>query len=355
MRDSANLDFLRATAVTCVYVNHLSWAAGFGNPGSLGRFGVIVFFVHTSLVLMLSLERLEQKGVRRPGMLAAVFGIRRFFRIYPLSIFCVLFAPVFLIPASPLISYKWPGAGGFLSNLALAQPLTNSPNVYNVLWSLPLEVEMYCLLPFLYLAVRSSRYRSLAIWLAAAIAAVILPRISLRLIVFSFAPCFTAGIVAYDLSRNMRPRLSAWLWPFVVLLVVAGFGPFDDIPLHDKIHRAWALSLALGLLIPCFDELRWRSLTRASHLVAKYSYGIYLSHNIVFWVAFDVLRGVDAWARLSVLLVGSIGLPVALYHLIEQPLISAGTRVASRVTAGGRPRAVAAAAEIGDPARQPAR
>ncbi len=329
--DSVNLDFLRATAVCCVYVNHFSWAAGFGNPGSLGRFGVILFFVHTSLVLMSSLQRLELSGLRKPWALVTAFGIRRFFRIYPLSVFCVLLAPIFLIPASPLVPYRWFGAGHFLSNVALTQPLTESPNVYNVLWSLPLEVEMYCLLPFLYMLLRRpGKYRSLGLWVCACASAVIMPRFSQRLIVFSFAPCFVAGVLAFDLSRTARPRLPAWLWPIAVFTVILGFGPLDDIPLHSKIHRAWVLAFCLGLTIPCFRQLRWAPIKRISHVIAKYSYGLYLSHNAIFWLAFDRLRGLAWPARILVVASGSIGLPVALYHLIEKPLIDVGSRSASQ-------------------------
>jgi len=63
MRSSTNLDTLRSTAVLAVYVAHLSYClygtdfAGFGFFEAIGRFGVILFFLHTSLVLMMSINR----------------------------------------------------------------------------------------------------------------------------------------------------------------------------------------------------------------------------------------------------------------------------------------------------------
>src|SRR5580658_10043359 len=59
-RDSANLDFLRSAAVLFVVVFHLllffqrDHLGHFNLP--MGHWGVMIFFVHTSLVLMFSLE-----------------------------------------------------------------------------------------------------------------------------------------------------------------------------------------------------------------------------------------------------------------------------------------------------------
>ncbi len=64
---SANLDLLRTIAVLLVliqhlcrrlHIEHLSWIP----TTSLGYFGVLLFFVHTSLVLMYSLERTHLGG-----------------------------------------------------------------------------------------------------------------------------------------------------------------------------------------------------------------------------------------------------------------------------------------------------
>ena len=58
--ESPNLDFLRAVAVMSVYVFHLLYTVGLSHIPTpdvhpdfgwfLGRFGVLIFFVHTSLV-----------------------------------------------------------------------------------------------------------------------------------------------------------------------------------------------------------------------------------------------------------------------------------------------------------------
>ena len=83
--EDRNLDVLRAIAVLFVFVGHL-FDFWFGGAAVLGdwlhgmtRMGVILFFVHTSLVLMRSLERLAPGN---PHFMRE-FYIRRIFRIYP--------------------------------------------------------------------------------------------------------------------------------------------------------------------------------------------------------------------------------------------------------------------------------
>jgi len=58
-RNSANLDVLRAIAVLMVFFYHLLEYGYFSERrvNRLGQFGVLIFFVHTSLVLMMSMER----------------------------------------------------------------------------------------------------------------------------------------------------------------------------------------------------------------------------------------------------------------------------------------------------------
>src|SRR5580704_7033323 len=92
----SNLNILRSIAVLAVFVSHalqvmarcrLGEGRAYGvDTFALGRVGVLLFFVHTSLVLMQSLERTKLGG----WPLMRHFYIRRAFRIYPLSVCLVL-------------------------------------------------------------------------------------------------------------------------------------------------------------------------------------------------------------------------------------------------------------------------
>jgi peptidoglycan/LPS O-acetylase OafA/YrhL len=111
--------------------------------GDLGRFGVLLFFVHTSLVLMLSMRRLGLAGLR----LYTTFMVRRIFRIYPLSILTVALVIAFHIPFAPWFSgamgaYAWPGWLELLSNLTLIQTL-QEPHL-SFLFSGPFLLKYRC-------------------------------------------------------------------------------------------------------------------------------------------------------------------------------------------------------------------
>ncbi|HSM87748.1 MAG TPA: acyltransferase, partial [Candidatus Limnocylindrales bacterium] len=156
--DSANLDYLRTNAVLLVMFFHLLIFFGVTQVGPLsirpmGILGVFLFFVHTSLVLMLSLERQQQKlGNRR---LFSAFMVRRIFRVYPLSIVAVGVIFFLRLPLGHLepgrLMWTSMGARGFFSNLLLVQNITDTGSVLGPLWSLPYEMQMYLFLPALFL------------------------------------------------------------------------------------------------------------------------------------------------------------------------------------------------------------
>jgi peptidoglycan/LPS O-acetylase OafA/YrhL len=333
--ESTNLDILRATAVLCVFYGHLAGLIGFYTPRDLGFFGVVLFFVHTSFVLMGSLERLETTGYARTWPLAAAFAIRRLFRIYPLSIVCVLLVLLFGIPKFPGDAYVWVGWPAYLSNLAITQNLSHSRVVLAPLWTLPVEVQMYGVLPFLYLALRKGRYRSFLFWILSALASLTIPLIFQgRLNVILYAPCFVAGIVAYDLSRVMHKRIPAWLWPITLAVAIAAWIPFDNHDFLAQVHRAWLFALALGVLVVQFREITTSAVAKGAHVVAKYSYGIYVSHVAVFWFAIYRLSHFPLALRILAGAVMSVLVPVALYHLVEHPCIKLGGRYAAEFRKG---------------------
>ena len=317
--DSTNLDLLRSIAVLCVVANHL-WDTAMGKTGRMGsdiswhigQLGVSMFFVHTALVLMWSLERQKETGVS----MFRVFYIRRLFRIYPLSIFCVLF--VFLV-----LPEHW-AVPTLLANLSLTQNLVYKPDMIYVLWSLPLEVQMYLLLPFIFLFCRPRPLLWVfVIWVASIPLALAQHALCPRFDVFSYAPNFLGGIIAWKLLRGRVKQLSAWLWiPAIPLVSTVWLVSSRQ---HNMWYR-WAFGLALGLAIPFFADISWHWLRRTAQTIAKYSYGIYLTHTTILWFAFTYLASHNRTVQWTALILLSAAVPVIVYHTIEAPMVALGKR-----------------------------
>lgn len=306
---SPNLDILRALAVTLVLVNHL-WDKPV--TALIGHSAVLIFFVHTFLVLMLSLAR---QGAD-PNWVGH-FYLRRFFRIYPLPVFCVCMLFVLRVPIQSISVYGiTPTPGLVLRNLLLIQGFHES--IIGPMWSLPFEVKMYLVLPLLFVVLRRGPgwpNRLMLVFVADVLILVLTPRVT---DFFAYFPCFLGGALAYLL--DVRPRLPWWLWPACIICLSVAYA---KCPSSDRlIFPEWGLCLGLGYLIPHFQECTSAAVARIAAIGAKYSYGIYLSHYPLIWFCLKQKHG--GWWLFVLLMVM---VPVALYHLIEEPMIRFGRRL----------------------------
>jgi len=269
--------------------------------------------------------------------LVVAFWLRRVFRIYPLSVLFILLMVGFHIPADPNLTYRWIGVKGFLSNLALVQNLTASRNVLAPLWTLPLEMQMYVVLPFAYFALRGKRrYLSGVLWVLAVVAGIFLPPIYWRLGIALWAPCFASGIVAFDLLRHrtmVSRKLPAWWWPIGIFLAILIFHPVGGVDI--KVHKLWVLTLALALLyvhVKDDEGGRFRHrFHRVAHWIAEHSYGIYLSHVVLIWFVLVRMSGAPVWVRVLVFGVSSIAVPALLHRYVERPMMLVGAHLSRRI------------------------
>jgi peptidoglycan/LPS O-acetylase OafA/YrhL len=332
-----NLDLLRAVAVLSVLASHVVFAAGlrswFRWSGELGWIGVACFFVHTSLVLMGSLERHDSAHWVRD------FYLRRAFRIYPLAIAAICFVLAIRLPNTiPRIhetmrAFVAPSVGTLVSNLALVQNFTGRNDLLSPLWTLPIEVQMYLTLPACFLFARGSGKPLVGLFVVSLVVAQVqlsdsgLVPVLWRLNTLALVPCFLSGVITYALLRRApTPKLPSRLWPLVLgACVVAGcLLP----PAGDRVNwPVWIFCLVLGLVIPFVSNIGPGRLATASATIAKYSYGIYLLHVPALWiglVAFRWLSPAGQWTMFAVALVATT---VLAYHLIEKPGIALGVRL----------------------------
>jgi peptidoglycan/LPS O-acetylase OafA/YrhL len=327
-----NLDVLRAMAVSYVFLDHailiLHPPVWLTRPvEAFGRFGVILFFFHTSFVLMQSLESLDPTSNRW----AMRFYLRRVFRIYPLAIFVILCALAMHTPFAPWDPSWHPArtVRAVFANLLLVQNFTGSASIIVPMWSLPIEIQMYALLPAIFLAVRRPQWKGLMLtmWVVAAVSAALVYLTTRHMNLLAFVPCFLSGAIAYRLTRFTQPTWHSSLWIPSILLITVGSVLFTQIATAE-----WLLCLALALLFTRIKDMRASPLTKSSGLVAKYSYGIYLFHLFGLWLAFLLLPGyLSSIVRIVVAVAVTAVASVASFHAIEDPLIGTGKKIASRL------------------------
>ncbi len=337
--DSGKLDVVRSLAVLLVVISHLPLTKHisdliFGidkiHVQPMGLFGVGIFFVHTCLVLMASLERqtLDYGSKKR----FRIFLIRRVFRIYPLSIATVL--------SLTLISYLFSNnkidLSQVLSNVLLIQNITGDISVPGTLWSLPYEVQMYFCLPALYLLV--TKYKNWAsslivfLWFASVALVFTLYAAHQDYQLVKYFPAFIPGVLAFTLlSRRASSRLLPAYAPAAYIILASLSFP---LLVHAGVKEhllLWLACLALGVLLPYSSEIISPAIKIISSKVAKYSYGIYLVHVPMISFSFKYLNIDSSLLQWIIFILGTVSISYLAFHLIENPGIQLGKRVARQI------------------------
>jgi peptidoglycan/LPS O-acetylase OafA/YrhL len=337
LSDSPNLDVLRSFAVLAVAASHFYQDCLNDLPFSIvahniGVGGVCFFFVHTSLVLFGSMERTKTSNLTRN------FYIRRAFRIYPLCWVCILLVLATGWTDEPRESWVNMGWHGIVANLALTQNLTHSANVVSPLWSLPWEVQMYLVLPALFLLLKKSGrpiLLTVAMWFGLTMLAVTVTafKVPNAFHVAIFPPMFFGGIIAFHLGFRIRPRISSFFWLLIVPGLLVGRCLLLEGDLLQNPHNVAVNAIVcflLGLSIPLFKAVRHPLLTHPAHAIAKYSYGIYLFHIPVLMCILKYFGQYPVLFKMGAFVVITYAAAVSSYQLVEHPLIQFGKRFAER-------------------------
>ena len=338
MQELPNLDLMRSFAVLLVVLSHLLLYTG--NIDRLGYsfwfeglIGVFLFFVHTTLVLMWSLDR-DPHTLR--------FYVRRAFRIYPLWLAVLCLSVAIHLPTSPAFAPSFQflhvGPREFLENATLTFNLGKGCRLIGAAWSLPIEVQMYIVLPFLFFFMRSNPQ----IWplllvdlLAMVTSRTIEPALSQSLLFCT--PLFLPGAIAYLGFKKYRPMLPAWLFAVWLIAITAAFNSWASAS-KSSFRSGWFYALLVGITLPLFRQITSPALRRVSLLIARYSYGIYLCHFAAITVGVHYLQHRSLVLRIAGFFATIVILPVIFYHALEKPMIRLGSRFAARLRSGPEPK-----------------
>ena len=327
--DLPNLDFLRSFAVLLVAVAHfITYYTGGTARGWMGLTGVCMFFIHTCLVLMWSLERDPHTGR---------FYVRRWFRLFPLWLVVLAFIVIFKVPTSPAagphFGYVAPSLPELLANATMTFNFHFGARVVGASWTLPIEADMYVLLPMLFFFVRSTR----SLWPLLLIDSLVILCIYgtygiHRNPIVTFPVCipyFLPGVMAYALyKKQVTPIVPAWAFPVFLAIMAAIHYRYGNY----TISSYWCL--VIGLTLPYFRELTWRPMTITAHQIARYSYGIYLCHLPCIWLGMHFFNRYGLVPEIGVAILAVSISSVTLYHLVEAPMIRFGGRLAKKLDPG---------------------
>jgi len=153
---------------------------------------------------------------------------------------------------------------------------------------------------------------------------------------FKCVPWFFMGTCAY-FQLSERRFSSVAYGAYLGVFVCAALAARRFLPPHEVVWADRAFGIVFCLLLPSFREITSTLAKRCFHVIAKYSYGIYLAHFSVMWFAFKRLTTSSLPLQWLVFVVLMVAVPVALYNLIEEPFIKAGGRLAKAMSGQTQP------------------
>jgi peptidoglycan/LPS O-acetylase OafA/YrhL len=348
-----NFDLLRLLAALQVAVVH---SLGFLKPGyfarllgsGLDRFpGVPIFFVISGILISKSYEHSDS---------LRDYLRNRCLRIFPgLWVCLVVSIPVILalgvgslgrITAPDWLLW-WAGQMSIFQNFQatfLKPPITDlNPS----LWTIPIELEFYLVLPALYGVLRLRRHlgnmRLLAIALASLAVQLLIVNShqsvgqvhAYSLLKMTLAPYLWMFLVGVSIQRNWS-TVRGWLfgrahwWGLGYLMLCAAAGWLRVGTGGNNMSPVYLLPLA-GLIVSLA-----MSAPQLSDRILRHhdvSYGLYLYNMLVI----DLLVGLaapSAWASFAAAIIVSLGLAALSWTLIEKPYLR-GKRGAMRAVSDG--------------------
>jgi peptidoglycan/LPS O-acetylase OafA/YrhL len=353
------LEALRGVASWWVVVGHVAYTFS-DRLGHVinNRSAVDLFFILSGFVIFALMDRKPEPY--------PTFVVRRFFRIYPAFIFVVLVSAVFLqlqidaLADAPFVTARTAtrltslqSSQAYLpTHLALHGLMLHGLVPTTVLpfsdiailgqgWSIGVEWVFYLMAP---LFLRIGKRPGVGLYVALALVAALwfaqrIPGFAENsAFVGSAAPWLAVGALSYFLRKHMVANAQRWLWPLVVLGMVAAVG------LKSPGLLIWVLAwpVVVGHQGVVTNLARRILNTPLLTWLGKTSYSTYLVHMLAMYLSMSLashLHMVGA-AYAGLVVAGTLGLTALacaiMYPVIELPFIELGAKIAGRLRLGGR-------------------
>lgn len=306
------------------------------------------------------------------------FWQRRFFRLYPLYILCIIVAFITFVPLAKmneanLIFFtgsnvsQWgtvrsmvqPSLSDLISHIFMVHGLFPRyyDSVLGVTWSLSLEAQFYLIFPFLFLGMFSSGRKQRQRIVIGIIAFVVVAIVSIRLVNFG---CSAIGLPTYSL-----PAALFFAMPLFIIGIIAAAVKLRKIHLTYLLVAAsvtlpfqsgTTVVMVLVLLVLIFldeiqfaipkwlfgilDSLRGILSTKTASFGADISYSFYLIHTMIIGIVLQVLiTFLPELSRMQIAILGFFAVAVVcvflsyfLFKFVEKPFIELGRRMIHTVS-----------------------
>lgn len=325
-----NFDLLRIAAATQVLVSHTLRRLDIHTPFWFVPFepfgGVPIFFVVSGYLISASYER--------SGTLTNYFR-NRFLRIYP-GMWACLLCTLVVVSAFGFSLLRPAAIPWFFSQMA---GIIYTPKFlagfgfgsYNgSLWTIPIELQFYCLLPLVYLVASRGRRTNLVLYLTLALFVVVafairslIPEVGhavesrrAKLLTYTFLPhffMFMAGVALQRLKAYQSGVIFGkgllWALAYLLLSYLLPESPFSYV-LRMLVLAVCTVSLAYTL--PGLGD----RLLRGNDI----SYGVYIYHGLILNILFQ-LRLLHSAKYLLIMLVSAFAAGWVSWRLVERPFL----------------------------------
>lgn len=306
------------------------------------------------------------------------FWQRRFFRLYPIYILCIIAAFITFVPLAKmneanLIFFtgsnvsQWgtvrsmvqPSVPDLISHIFMVHGLFPRyyDSVLGVTWSLSLEAQFYLLFPFLFLGMFSSGRKQRQRIVVGIIAFVVVAIVSIRAVNFG---CSAMGLPTYTL-----PAALLFTMPLFIIGVIAAAVKLRQIHLTYLLVAAsvtlpfqsnTTVVLVLALLLLIFldeiqfaipkwlfrilDSIRGVLSTKTASFGADISYSFYLIHTMIIGIVLQILiTFLPELSRMQIAILGFFAVAIVciflsyfLFKFVEKPFIELGRRMIHTVS-----------------------
>lgn len=340
-----SLDWLRGLMATSIMFYHLVYWLFLPLDssvllGRLGVYGVSIFFVLSGLSMAMVYSKLDFDG-----RTSTVFYVKRIFRIWPLLWVCILLAIVPTLARGEGVSI----VKVFLNLTTLFGFISPGDYINTGAWSIGNEMVYYALTPIVILIYKTKRlYGNLLLIVSFGIALVFSfyildPTTSLNdqwhiyINPFNNFFLYVSGFAVFFNLEDVDIEASSLLILLVGSLAILSFYPVagDKIAIVTGVNRILFLFSSVALVISFYKfahcHLVPDGISYPLEQLGVATYGVYLLHPIVFMYAGYALKklGMDNPVVLFfVVVVSTIGLSIASFHLFEKKVMKLGKRMA---------------------------